>query len=94
MVLSLEVHGNLCIAGHNYDNNKFFSKISTLNINDEIFIYDNSNKKFTYFVSDIYEVKSDDLSPIYSYDKNTQQLTLITCNNLNNNRIIVRAKIK
>lgn len=91
MVLNQEVIGNLCIAGHNYDNNKFFSKIATLNINDEIFIYDNFNKKFTYLVSDIYEVKPDDLSPIYSYDKNTKQLTLITCNNLNNNRIIVKA---
>lgn len=84
-------NGNLCIAGHNYDNNKFFSKISSLTLNDEIFIYNNSNKKFTYLVTDIYEVKSDDFSPIYSYDKNSKQLTLITCNNLNNNRIIVKA---
>lgn len=83
--------GNLCIAGHNYDNTKFFSKINSLNNGDEIILYDNSNKKFYYFVSDIYEVKSDDVSPIYSYDKNLKQLTLITCNNLNNNRIIVKA---
>ena len=86
--------GNLCIAGHNYDNDKFFSKISTLNINDEIILYDNSDKKFSYFVFDIYEVKADDLSPIYSYNKNACQLTLITCNNLNNNRIIVKALYK
>ena len=83
--------GNLCIAGHNYDNDKFFSKISNLTINDEIIISNNFNNKFSYFVFDIYEVKSDDLSPVYSYDKNSKQLTLITCNNLNNNRIIVRA---
>ena len=86
--------GNLCIAGHNYDTNKFFSKISTLNTNDEIIIYNNSNKKFYYFVYDIYEVKSDDLSPIYSFDKNSRQLTLITCNNLNHNRIIVKALLQ
>lgn len=83
--------GNLCIAGHNYDNNKFFSKISSLQTNDEIIIYNNSNKKFSYYVYNIYEVKYDDLSPVYSYDKNDKLLTLITCNNLNNNRIIVRA---
>lgn len=83
--------GNLCIAGHNYDNDKFFSKISSLSVNDEIIIYDNSNNKFSYFVSDIYEVSSDDLSPVYSYDKNNKQLTLITCNNFNNNRIVVKA---
>ena len=86
--------GNLCIAGHNYDNDKFFSKISTLNINDEIIIYNHSNKKISYFVFDIYEVKSDDLSPVYSYDKNSKELTLITCNNFNNNRIIVKALCK
>ena len=83
--------GNLCIAGHNYDNDKFFSKISSLSISDEVIIYDNSNNKFSYFVSDIYEVSSDDLSPVYSYDKNNKQLTLITCNNFNNNRIVVKA---
>lgn len=86
--------GNLCIAGHNYDNSKFFSRISNLDVNDEIIIYNNSNKKFSYYVFEIYEVKSNDLSPIYSYDNNSKQLTLITCNNLNNNRIIVKALYK
>lgn len=84
-------NGNLCIAGHNYDNDKFFSKIVNLSLNDEILLYNNYNKKFSYFVSDIYEVKDDDFSPIYSYNSNSKQLTLITCNNLNNNRIIVKA---
>lgn len=83
--------GNLCIAGHNYDNNKFFSNITDLNINDEIIIYNTSNDKFSYSIFDIYEVKFDDLSPVYSYDNTSKQLTLITCNNLNNNRIIVKA---
>lgn len=86
--------GNLCIAGHNYDNDKFFSKIASLSINDEIILYSNSNKKFSYLIFEIYEVKSDDLSPVYSYDKNSKQLTLITCNNMNNNRIIVKAFCK
>ena len=86
--------GNLCIAGHNYNNTKFFSKISYLNINDEVIIYDNSNTKFSYFVFDIYEVVANDLSPVYSYDSNSTLLTLVTCNNLNNNRIIVRALYK
>ena len=83
--------GNLCIAGHNYDNDKFFSKIINLDIDDEIIIYDNSNKKFFYYVFNIYEVNPNDLSPIYSYDKNSKILTLITCNNSNNNRIIIKA---
>lgn len=84
--------GNLCIAGHNYDNDKFFSKISSLKTDDEIIIYSNSNKKITYLVFDTYEVDSNDLSPVYSYNENLCLLTLITCNNKNNNRIIVKAK--
>lgn len=83
--------GNLCIAGHNYDNNKFFSKINTLTIGDSIVILNNDNKKLAYNVFDIYEVDSTDLSPVYSYNKNTKQLTLITCNNINKKRIIVKA---
>ena len=84
-------NGNLCIAGHNYDNDKFFSRLNNLDIHDEIILYDNYNNKYSYYIYNIYEVKTDNLSPIYSYDDNYKQLTLITCNNLNNNRIIVKA---
>lgn len=74
---------NLCIAGHNYDNKKFFSKIKNLNINDKIVIYDNSNNHFIYSVIKNYEVKSDDLSPVYETITNSYELTLVTCNNFN-----------
>ncbi len=86
--------GNLCIIGHNYDNNKFFSQISSLKINDEILIYNNLNKTFSYSVTDIFEIDSTDFSPIYLFDKTKSQLTLITCNNLNKKRIIVKAFVK
>ena len=85
---------NLCIAGHNYNNDRFFSKINLLNVNDEINIYDNIGKKFSYYVFENYEVKEDDLSPIFNYDANFSILTLITCNNFNNNRIIIKAKLE
>lgn len=91
---NLGENGNICIAGHNYDNNKFFSNIVSLNVNDEILLTNNLNKVFCYYVKKIYEVKPDDLSPIYSYDDNKKQLTLVTCNNRNNNRIIVISYIK
>ncbi len=89
---SLDSNDNICIAGHNYNNSLFFSNINTLNPNDQIFIYDNTGKKYIYAVFDLYEVKHSDLSPIFNYNKNSKELTLITCNNLNNNRIIVKAK--
>ena len=91
---SLNKNDNICIAGHNYDNSLFFSKIVDLSNGDEIFIFDNSGEKYIYYVYDIYEVNQHDLSPIFDYDKNTRTLTLVTCNNFNSNRIIVRAKQK
>lgn len=91
---NLGENGNICIAGHNYDNNKFFSNIVSLNVNDEILLTNNLNKVFCYYVKKIYEVKPDDLSPIYSYDDNKKQLTLVTCNNKNNNRIIIISFMK
>ena len=85
-------YGNLCIAGHNYNNSKFFSNLFLLEYGDEIYLYDNLEKKYRYTVFSCYEVKSSDISPIINFDKNIKQLTLITCNNLNQNRLIVKAK--
>ena len=70
---------------------RFFGKIFLLRNNDKIIIKDNSNNQFTYYVYDKYEVKEDDLSPI-SDNKLFCELTLITCNNFNNNRLIIKAK--
>jgi sortase A len=88
-----DINGNICIAGHNYDNSLFFSKLSTLSPNDEIYIY-NNNIQYTYFVYDIYEVAESDLSPVLNYEPNQKTLTLITCNNFNLNRIILKAQQK
>ncbi len=89
-----KLNGNICIAGHNYDNSLFFSKISTLSTNDEIFIFDNNSIKYIYSIYSIYEVAETDLSPILNYEENEKTLTLVTCNNFTSNRIIVRAKQK
>ena len=88
------VNGNIAIAGHNYDNRLFFSKLSSLSSNDIIYIFDNNGFKYVYLVYNIYEVPSSDLSPVLNYEQNEKILTLVTCNNFNNNRIIVRAKQK
>lgn len=91
---SPDVDGNICIAGHNYDNSLFFSKISTLSPNDEIFIFYNNGCQYIYFVYDMYEVEASDFSPILNYQQNEKTLTLVTCNNFNSNRIILKAKQK
>lgn len=85
-------NGNLCIAGHNYNNSKFFSNLFLLDIGDEIYLYDNSNEKYSYKVFSSYEVVSNDTSPIFDYNRFAKELTLITCNNTNQNRLIIKAK--
>lgn len=89
-----DTNGNICIAGHNYDNSLFFSKLSTLSENDEIYIFDNNGNQYVYLVYNIYEVIDSDLSPIFDYEQNEKTLTLVTCNNFNSNRIILKAKQK
>ena len=86
-----DINKNLCIAGHNYNNKQFFSQIDKLDINDKIVIVDNLNNEYNFSVIKNYEVKSDDLSPIYTNLSSSYELTLVTCNNINNNRIIVKA---
>ena len=89
---NLTENSNICIAGHNYSNGLFFSDINKLNIGDEIYLYNNSSNILIYIVYDIYEVNSNNLSPIEDQNR-FKELTLVTCNNFNNNRIIVKAKI-
>ena len=89
---SPKVNGNICIAGHNYNNSMFFSNLSLLNKNDEIYLYDNSNNKYVYTIFNLYEVHESDLSPIFDYNQSSKELTLITCNNINQNRFIIKAK--
>lgn len=89
-----DVNGNICIAGHNYDNSLFFSKLSTLSLDNEIYIFDSNGSEYIYLVYDIYEVEDTNLSPVFDYEENEKTLTLVTCNNFNSNRIILKAKQK
>ena len=84
--------GNLCIAGHNYDNNTFFSNLYKLNIGDEIRIYNSSNFLIKYFVYDKYETDRNDTSCTSQNTSGNREITLVTCNNFNNNRLIVKAR--
>ena len=87
-------NSNLCIAGHNFDNESFFSRIRTLTKDDKVIVTDESNFKYTFLVFDNYEVDPSDLSPIYQVtSKNKKELTLVTCNNQNNKRIIIKCKL-
>lgn len=87
-------NGNLCIAGHNYGTYAFFSKINLLNNGDLIYISDLNGNKLAYEVFSSYEVPEKDTSPLLSTKDINKEITLITCNNANKMRIIVKAKNK
>ena len=86
--------GNLSIAGHNYRNKRFFSKVPTLKIVDRIKITDAAGKKVNYTVFDKYEVspKNTDCINDVPGKENKRVVTLITCTNDSKKRVIVQAE--
>ena len=87
-------NGNIAIAGHNLENHTFFSDLNKIEINDYINLYSNSGEKFEYTVYKTYETESDDLSTLANSFINQKELTLVTCNNSNKKRFIVKALMK
>ena len=86
--VNLGERGNIGITAHNYDNNTFFSRIDELEIGDQIILSDLNKNKYDYTVFDIFETDEDNMSVLNS--SKDYELTLVTCNNKNKKRIIVK----
>ena len=84
--------GNVCIVGHNYKNEQFFSRLSELESNDKINLLDNKGKRVSYFVYDKYEVSETDLSCTNQNTNGEREVTLITCTKKKSNRLVVKCK--
>ena len=85
--------GNLCIAGHNYRNSKFFSKVPKLiGVGDIIEITDLSDRTLQYEVYDKYTVSPEDTSATTQLTNGRKEITLITCTDDSKLRVIVKAK--
>ena len=86
--------GNLSIAGHNYRNKRFFSKVPTLKIGDRIKITDASGKKVNYTIFDKYEVNPTNTDCINDVPgkENKRVVTIMTCTNDSKKRVIVQAE--
>ena len=83
--------GNLCIAAHNYVDNKFFSRIHELGFGDIIRIYDLKGNKLEYVVDKQYEVSVSDTSCTNQETNGMKKITLLTCNNVKGTRVVVTA---
>ena len=86
---SLEEKGNICIAAHNYNDNRFFGRLNELKEKDLIKMIDIEGREYNYIIYDKYETDDEDFSILKSNKE--YELTLLTCNNSNENRIIIKA---
>lgn len=84
--------GNLCIVGHNYKNEQFFSRLSELNIGDKVYLTPNKGKDMIYLVYDKYEITENDMECTSQDTNGNIELTLITCAAKKKNRLVVKCK--
>jgi len=83
--------GNLCITGHNYINDKMFSKLKKLEKDDRILITDIYDNTLEYVVYDTYKVKPDEVECLSQETEGEREVTLITCTTGALKRLIVKA---
>ena len=86
--------GNFCIVAHNYRNAKFFSKVPELENGDIVEITDLNNRTIQYVVYDKYVVREDDRSCSSQKTDGRKEVTLITCTDDSENRVVVKATEK
>ena len=86
--------GNLCIAGHNFQNKNMFHNLRKLKNGDSIFITSNKEEKLEYTIYDVYKVLPDDVRCLSQATNGKKEITLITCTNDSKKRIIIKAREK
>ncbi len=84
--------GNFCIVGHNYRNQRFFSKVPTLVVGDTVEITDLSKRTITYAVYDKYTVNPKDTSCTTQKTGGKKEITLITCTDDGSQRVVVKCR--
>ena len=67
------------------------NNLKKINLNEKIILYDSYNISVSYSVYNIFEVENTNTS-ILAQENSTRKLTLITCNNKNKKRLIIKAK--
>ena len=85
--------GNVVIAGHNYRNGQFFSNLKNVSTGDVIKITDTNGKTLTYTIYEKYETTPEDVAYITRDTGNNIEITLVTCTDDSNARIIVKARV-
>lgn len=89
----LNTPGNVVIAGHNYRNGQFFSNLKNVSTGDIIKITDTNGTTLTYTVYEKYETTPEDVAYITRNTGDNIEVTLVTCTDDSNARIIVKARV-
>lgn len=85
--------GNLCIIAHNYRRKGvFFSDVPDLENGDIVEIQDLSQRTIQYEVYDVHIVMPDNVSDTSQKTNGRKEVTLITCTDNSEQRVIVRCK--
>ena len=84
--------GNVTIAGHNTLAGAMFGKIKRLTEGDIIELTDKQNITLKYKVFETSVIDPNDISIILPVEEGTREVTLITCENGQTNRRIVKAR--
>lgn len=84
--------GNVCVVGHNYKNEQFFSRLNELEFNDKLYLTTNTGESLVYFVYDKYEVDETDLNCTSQETNGNIEATLITCTSKKKNRLVVKCR--
>lgn len=85
--------GNVVIIGHNYRNGKFFSNNKKLSVGDKINITDDTGKKLSYTIYEIFETTGEDTTYMTRETGENIEISLSTCTDDGNKRLIILAKV-
>ncbi len=90
----LNKEGNVVIYGHNYRNGLFFSDNKKLSNGDKIYITDKYGEKITYEIYNIYQTDANDASYFVRDTEGRREISLQTCTDSGDGRIIIWAAEK
>ena len=84
---------NLVLIGHNYKSGAHFGNLKKLEVGDEIYLTAKGGDRVRYVVYEMVGIEPDDFDAVDKY-RGDAGLTLLTCKNNGNNRLIVRCEQK
>lgn len=84
--------GNYCVVGHNYKSKKMFGRLHEAVNGDIVTITDLTGRTIKYEVYDRYVVDPTDVSCTSQLTNGKREISLITCTNYGQQRLVVKAR--